>query len=76
MISDLQKLVIEYQDLKAGSSSVNWEQIEAKLIDRHEWSPEAATSLIRLAREHGAFVLRNATALAIACDCEDGDLGM
>jgi hypothetical protein len=74
MNCDLQVLVSEYKNLNVIDGDLNWEQIEAKLIDHHEWSQEHAITIINLVREYGGFVLRNAAALAIACDHEDGEL--
>lgn len=73
MNSDLQPLVDEYKTLAASNSSINWEQIEAKLIDHHAWSETHALTVVNLVREYGGFVLRNAAALAIAFEYEDGD---
>lgn len=74
--SDLSKLVEEYVSLIPDSVNTNWELIEAKLIDVHEWTPEAATALVCTAKQCGWFFLRNACALAIACGNEDGELGI
>ncbi len=76
MDPDLKILVSEYQNLKTADSQVNWEHIEAELIDDHEWSSEHALTIVRLARDYGGFVLRNAAALAIAFEHEDGELGI
>ena len=74
--SDLKKLVNEYGALVSVSATPNWELIEAKLIDVHEWTPDAASCLVQMAKRYGWFFLRNATALAIACENEDGELGL
>ncbi|TWT69728.1 hypothetical protein [Crateriforma conspicua] len=74
--SCLTPLVEEYAALVPDSREPNWELIEAKLIDHHEWTPDAAHSLVKMAKQYGWFFLRNAAALAIACDHEDGDLGI
>ena len=46
------------------------------LCEQHDWTPEGAGTILALANDYGAFVLRNALALAIALDKEDGDLGI
>lgn len=56
-------------------ASLSVENIEKSLIVDHEWSKEAASEVLRLARSKGSFLLRNALALAIALDVEDGDQG-
>jgi hypothetical protein len=44
------------------------------LAEKAQWSPAAAQHLVQLAQEYGSFMLRNATAIAIALGIEDGDL--
>ena len=46
-----------------------------RLIAESEWTPRAAQHLARLARDYGTFMLRNALALAVAMEIEDGRLG-
>lgn len=74
--TSLANLVDEYGALVPDTNFPNWELIEAKLIDIHEWTPDAAHALVMMAKQYGWFFLRNATALAIACGQEDGDLGI
>lgn len=40
-----------------------------------DWSVQGARELVRLANEYGAFMLRNALAIAVALGKEDGTLG-
>lgn len=61
----------EYQYL----ASLTEKDIEAALVFDHEWTREAAAEVFRLATKKGAFLLRNALALAIALNIEDGDQG-
>lgn len=49
--------------------------VRSGLIKMGEWTPEAADALIGLAQDYGAFMLRNALALAVALNIEDGSLG-
>lgn len=74
--ASLANLVDDYGVLVPDKDFPNWELIEAKLIDVHDWTPDAAHALVIMAKQYGWFFLRNATALAIACDQEDGDLGI
>lgn len=46
------------------------------LTKESDWTREGAVTLVSLARQHGAFILRNALALAEAMEIEDGSLGM
>jgi hypothetical protein len=50
-------------------------EIVRRLKEQHDWTDIAAEALIMLARQYGAFMLRNALALAIVMDTEDGELG-
>ena len=47
----------------------------AALAGRHDWSEVGAAAVVGLAGDYGAFMLRNALALAVALDVEDGRLG-
>lgn len=78
--SPIENLLSEYETVieEAGppGSSEFWERLEEKLVVNSEWSHPAANHLVTLARDYGSFVLRNAYALAIALDVEDGELGI
>jgi hypothetical protein len=41
----------------------------------NDWTEHGARAIVSLASQYGAFMLRNALALAVALDKEDGDLG-
>lgn len=45
------------------------------LSKRNDWTNEGARTIVNLANDYGAFMLRNALALAVVLDKEDGDLG-
>ena len=47
-----------------------------RLMERCDWTRNGADVLLMLAQRYGAFILRNALALARALDIEDGDLGL
>ena len=49
--------------------------LQEALVHQAEWTPEAADHLVDLAQRHGAFMLRNALAVALALGIEDGELG-
>ena len=48
--------------------------IVKKLVVSADWSAPAAQELIRLAEHYGAFMLRNALAVAVVLGKEDGSL--
>ena len=45
------------------------------LVSKANWTSEGARELVDIARKYGAFMLRNALALAIALGIEDGTSG-
>ena len=78
--SNVALLVEEYtttaREAKMNSDSQAKEdqQIIGKLVAEGEWTRKAAKHLVRLAHENGIFMLRNALALAIDMEQEDGTL--
>jgi hypothetical protein len=72
---DVTNLVEEYRELFDGACSDAPGSLEEALIDGAEWTPEAAAHLLRLATAYGSFMLRNALAISLALDIEDGELG-
>ncbi len=74
-MNDLQLLVGEYEDsIPNGLATVDWNSIQLSLVQSHDWSEDAARELVNVARNYGSFFLRNATAIAIACNHQDGEL--
>ena len=55
--------------------SVGWDQIERVLEKELGWTPDGACAIANLAKRYGAFMLRNALALATVMEVEDGELG-
>jgi len=79
---DVSGLVAEYRELLRGARGVrtttgdlSCERLAKLLSERAEWSGLGAEHLVALVRQNGVFVLRNALAVAVALDVEDGDLG-
>jgi hypothetical protein len=68
-------LVGEYRTLFAEVDSHSPDSLKRVLVREGEWTPEAAAHLLRLARQYGSFLLRNALAVSLALDIEDGELG-
>ncbi|MBE0534880.1 MAG: hypothetical protein IH624_04360 [Phycisphaerae bacterium] len=70
-------LVEEYRSVlgEQGRAGV-WEDVEEQLSAQCGWTAEGSAAVARLARDYGAFVLRNALALAVALEIEDGALGL
>ena len=77
----LRSTVHEYRGLLAssevnGAEIVDMNRLVPHLSRAHDWTEEGARVIVTLANEYGAFVLRNALALALALGKEDGDLGL
>lgn len=72
LLSEYDSLVAE--SLNQANGEVDWARLRRELVHSADWTDAAATHLIRLVRDNGSFVLRNALALAIASGMEDGDL--
>lgn len=68
-------LVEEYDTLFQEVRGRSTDSLERKLVRDADWTPEAAAHLLRLARDYGSFMLRNALAVSLALDIEDGELG-
>ena len=68
-------LVEEYRVILGGHDADRMESLEDVLIREGDWSPQAASHLLQLAQDYGSFMLRNALAISLALEIEDGDLG-
>jgi hypothetical protein len=76
----LQSAISEYDSTVNSASrrstrKVNPEQLTRVLCNDHDWTDHGARAIVSLANDYGAFMLRNALALAVVLDKEDGDLG-
>ncbi len=74
-LADLTGLIGEYRALLGGFGRRRRESVEAVLTKEADWTSGAAQHLVQLAGDYGSFMLRNAAAIAIALDIEDGELG-
>jgi hypothetical protein len=79
---NIANLVEEYKSILepaatrvAGRVSHDTDNVEELLIAKGEWTSSAAGHLLRLSKDYGSFMLRNALALALALGIEDGSLG-
>jgi hypothetical protein len=75
----LESAVYEYRNLGTENLEKNGvldaDQIVSILIQNHDWTYQGADAIVFLANQYGAFMLRNALALAIVLGREDGNLG-
>lgn len=75
IVDEYTTLVSESVKTSGDLGTLNWDDLQSRLRNSGEWTTEAAEDLIRIAREYGSFMLRNALALSIALEIEDGELG-
>ena len=70
-------LVAEYQTIleDLGAQATD-EQIVHALVEQADWTERGALAIVKLVREYGSAVLRNALALANAMGIEDGEAGL
>lgn len=76
-MTDLSHLVEEYRRLvlEPSGHAVDASAIRRALATSADWTDSGAQHLLDLVDRNGSFVLRNACALAIALEMEDGSLG-
>jgi hypothetical protein len=78
-INALTSTILEYKELLPSptgqhESHATPEELIEKLSHSHDWTCRGASALVTLANDYGVFMLRNALALAIVIDKEDGEL--
>ncbi len=73
LVDKYQTLVAESRPRRTGQ--IDWDRLHRNLETSADWTNAAATQLIMLARNYGSFMLRNALALSLAAEIEDGELG-
>lgn len=77
--NDIAALQGEYKFYVDRATDKNHEIDSNKLINvlhsSGDWTITGAEALVELARQYGSFMLKNALALAMAADIEDGELG-
>jgi hypothetical protein len=66
-------LVEEYSVILKNTDSLS--SLEGALIREGDWNPQAAMHLLKLAKLYGSFMLRNALAISLVLEIEDGELG-
>jgi len=77
----IESLISEYETvlgkraLKDAEGEYNELGILKELSDSADWSISGASELLKLADKYGAFMLRNALAIAVVLGKEDGSEG-
>ncbi len=69
---DVGSLVEEYRIILENTDSLD--SLEGALVREGDWSGQAATHLLTLAKLYGSFMLRNALAISLVLEVEDGEL--
>jgi hypothetical protein len=75
-LQNLQPLIDEYQAIlmpQGKQPRLALDDVAIALEEEADWTGEGAQTLVLLAQHYGWFVLRNAAALAIVLDIEDGE---
>ncbi len=83
-ISNIELLIEEYESIlnvsrntkRKDQNEIDWEQVECLLEKNADWTASGAKEITKLTREYGIFALRNALALAIALQIDDGENGL
>ena len=79
---ELDRTIDEYQNTLSEvlkcveiNKDLRFELFQRKLNEICGWTTEGAEEIVMLARKYGAFMLRNALAIANVLNIEDGELG-
>lgn len=80
MINPVESLSAEYlayvKQATDKEQNIDWNKLLTVLSSEGEWTPHAAEHLMSIVQNYGSFFLKNAYALAIAANIEDGQLGL
>ncbi len=58
------------------NNEIDWNKLTDLLRTNGEWTRQGAETLVAIVKNYGSFVLKNAFALAIVTNIEDGELGL
>ena len=75
LVDEYGTYVSECSPAAPGMESVDVDSVRELLVRSGNWTEQGARAVTSLAHDYGAFILRNALALAIALEMEDGELG-
>ena len=76
LIDEYRSYVNRAKRRRTKSVRIHWTTLNRLLQEKGDWTPVGRQHLVALARNYGTFILRNALALAVACDIEDGELNL
>jgi hypothetical protein len=72
---NVKTLAEEYISLIESLTDKSNESLINALAKQGDWTEQAASHLLQLVNDYGLFMLRNALALSLAINVEDGELG-
>lgn len=75
LINEYEVLLTEGARAEGNIAKEKLRTVRAALCRYADWSERGADEIARLVMDYGAFMLRNALAVAIVLRKEDGDLG-
>lgn len=80
MNNPIEHLIAEYRayvkEANVRERDIDWNKLLDVLCSEGDWTPQGAEHLISTVQNYGSFFLKNAYALAIAANIEDGQLGL
>lgn len=68
-------MLVKKSTVNNGASEFADNDLKNISITEGEWRPIASDHLLKLANGYGSFMLKNALALSLALQIEDGELG-
>ena len=76
LVNEYRSLLHSVRSMRDAQGAVNSDALAEVLRSKADWTQRGAEHIAALVRENGTFVLRNALAIAIALEVEDGSLGL
>ncbi len=77
---EIKRIQSEYEAYVAKTTDENneidWDKLVDLLCVDGDWTIQGAETLVTIVQNYGSFVLKNALALAIATNIEDGKFGL
>jgi hypothetical protein len=71
--SEYQAYVVQATDK---NNEIDWDKLIDLLCSNGDWTTQGAETLVAIVKNYGNFILKNALALAVATNIEDGELGL
>jgi hypothetical protein len=76
LVDEYQTILSNHLNTFSPNDDKKCQAIKQLLQKEADWTPNGAEAIVDLATNYGSFVLRNALALSIALNIEDGRLGL